>query len=118
VGQKSPTPTGVRNPNQTPPKNLRLFTTPTPIPQPWLPGAGKLHLKCSNKNFVTANFTCRRQKRFDIFMWYQAGWFGRPIKTLLRRSRFEPRESFNRSVIACQAPETLLFSNFPWDGVS
>ena len=96
--------------------SLRLFTTP--IPQPWFPGAGKVHLKCSNKNFVKTNFTCRRQKRFDIFMWYQAGWFGRSIKTLLRRSGFDPRESFNRSVIACQGPETLLFSNFPWDGVS
>ena len=40
------------------------------------------------------------------------------IQRLLKRNRFGPRESFERSVIVCQVPETLLFSNFPWDGVS
>jgi len=47
---------------------------------------------------VKVNFAIRRQKHFDIFQCYQ--------------SRSE------RSVIACQAPETLLFINFHWDGVA
>jgi len=34
----------------------------------------------------------------------------------LTRSGVDPRESFQRAVIACQAPETFLFSNFPWEG--
>jgi len=33
VGQKNPTPSVVRNPTPTPPKNLPLLTTPAP--QPW-----------------------------------------------------------------------------------
>jgi len=40
IGQKNPTPipSVVRNPTPTPPKNLRLLTTPTPQPctSPWL----------------------------------------------------------------------------------
>jgi len=31
---KNPTPSVVRNPNPTPPKDLRLLTTPAPTPQP------------------------------------------------------------------------------------
>jgi len=56
-----------------------------------LPGAGKEHLKCSNKKLVKASFACLRQKkRFYMSMWYQVRWFGRSIKTLLTRSRFDP----------------------------
>jgi len=78
--------------------------------------SGKVHLKCSNKKLVKANFACMRQKRFDMFMRYQACWFGGSIKTLLTRSRVDPRELFERSVIASQASETFLFSIFPWEG--
>ena len=81
-----------------------------------LPGADKVHLKCSNKKLVKDIFASLRQIRFDKFMWCQARWFGRSIKTFLTRSRADPRESFQRSVIACQAPETFLFSIFPWEG--
>ena len=81
-----------------------------------VPRAGKVHLKCSNKKLVKANFACMRQKRFDVFIWYQARWCGRSIKTLLTRSTADPRESFQRVVIACQAPETFLSNIFPWKG--
>jgi len=45
-------------------------------------------------------------------MWYQARWFGKSNKTLLTRSRFDLCESFQRSVVVYQAPETFLFSIF------
>ena len=46
----------------------------------YLPGGGKVHLKCSNKKLVKANFALLKQKRFVMLMWYQARWFGRRIK--------------------------------------
>jgi len=49
-------------------------------------------------------------------MWNQAHWFDRSLKTFLSRRRVDPRESFQRAVIACQAPETFLFSIFLWEG--
>jgi len=79
-----------------------------------LPEADKVHLKCSKKNLVKFNFASRRQKHFDLLMWCQARWFGRSIK----RHWGEADSKREHSVIACQAPESLLFSNFHWDGVS
>ena len=37
-----------------------------------VPGADKVHLKFSDKHSVKTNFSSRRQKRFDILIWYQA----------------------------------------------
>jgi len=75
---------------------------------------GKVHSKFSDKKLDKANFACLPQKRFNVFAWYQAHWFGRSIKSLLIRSRVDPHEPFQRLVIACQAPETFLCNIVPW----
>jgi len=65
ANQKSPTPTPsvVRNP--TPPKNLRLLTTPTPAPtpQPWEQPSKTNNPVCSdvrNKNNVPVGYMMRK----------------------------------------------------------
>jgi len=37
-------------------------------------------------------------------------------QNILDEKQRHPRNSVKRSVIACQAPETFLFSIFPWEG--
>jgi len=54
-----------------------------------LSGVGRVHLVCSNKKLVKANFGCRWQKRFGKSMWQQARWFDRSIQTFLRNSRVD-----------------------------
>ena len=74
-------------------------------------GAGKVHLKCCIKKLIKDNFASLRQIRFNMFMWCQASWFGRSTKAFLTRSRADPRNSVQRSLIACQMPSTRNLSS-------
>jgi len=73
--------------------------------------SGQSTPKWSSKKLVKDNFASQRKIRFDMFMWCQARWFGRSIKTFLTRSRADPRNSVYRSVIAKhQKPFSSSFS--------
>jgi len=66
------------------------------------------------RNLGNVTLASRWQKRFEIFVWYQARCFDRSIKYQWRETESN-RECL---VSACQAPETQLFSNFRLDGMS
>jgi len=46
-------------------------------------------------------------------MWNQAHWFDRSLKTFLSRRRVDPRESFQRAVIALPSTRNFSFQYIP-----
>jgi len=56
-----------------------------------VPGAGKVHLKCSNKKLVKDDFASRRHIRFDMFMWCQVWQINQNILDEKRVIQFNVR---------------------------
>ena len=75
-----------------------------------LPGAGKVHLKCSNEKQSQLRQSAAKTSSHVHVEPSALVW------QIIENILVDPRESFQRTVIACQAPETFLFSIFLWEG--
>jgi len=72
------------------------------------------------RSCAKANYGHLGQRRFDMLMWYQAYWLRHRNGNEVSRSRFDSCDSCSTAVIGsrtCQEVATLLFRNFPWEGI-